>query len=75
MPWSTNLPANAALVQGAIDGLHAEGINSVGIYASPGVWTPSWATTRPAVPYWAADWGLNPADHLRRRALAVLGSA
>ena len=29
---------NAALIQGAIDGLHYEGLNSVGIYASPGVW-------------------------------------
>ena len=60
--WSSNSGANAALVRGAIDGLHYEGLNGVGIYASPGDWTgivgPDYS---PAVPYWAADWDLNPA--------------
>ena len=46
---------NAALIQGALDGLHYEGLNSVGIYASPGVWNgivgPNYG---PAVPYWMA---------------------
>ena len=53
--------ANAALVQGSIDALHAEGINSVGIYASPGVWPGIVGDYEPAVPYWAADWGPAPA--------------
>jgi hypothetical protein len=61
--WSANLASNAALVQGAIDGLHAEGLNSVGIYASPGTWNAIvGAQYAPAVPYWAADWGINPAS-------------
>jgi hypothetical protein len=59
--WSSNTAANAAMVQGAIDGLHFEGLNGVGIYASPGVWTGIVGTNySPAVPYWAADWGINP---------------
>ncbi len=59
--WSSNLPANAALVQGAIDGLHAEGLNSVGIYASPAIWNAIvGAAYAPAVPYWAASWGKAP---------------
>ncbi len=59
--WSSDLPSNAALVQGAIDGLHSEGLNSVGIYASPGSWSGIVGNYSPAVPYWAADWGINPA--------------
>ena len=60
--WSSDLSANAALVQGAIDGLHAEGINSVGIYASPGSWNGIVGSAyAPGVPYWAAWWGRNPA--------------
>ncbi|HEX3981235.1 MAG TPA: hypothetical protein VHW93_08425, partial [Acidimicrobiales bacterium] len=56
-----NPSASAALVQGAIDGLHYEGLNGVGIYASPGLWKSLVGSYSPAVPYWAADWGLNPA--------------
>ena len=59
--WKVNTASNAALVQGAIDGLHFVGINSVGIYASPGNWPTIVGNYQPAVPYWAADWGLNPA--------------
>ncbi len=59
--WSTNLAANAALVQGALDGLHAEGINSAGIYASPGNWNGIVGGYQPEVPYWAADWDISPA--------------
>jgi hypothetical protein len=59
--WSSYLPANAALVQGAIDGLRSEGLNSVGIYASPGVWSRIVGDYQPPVPYWAADWGIDPA--------------
>jgi len=55
--------ASAALVQGAIDGLHYEGLNNVGIYASPGLWGGIVGSSyRPGVPYWAADWAQqNPA--------------
>jgi hypothetical protein len=54
--WSSDPAANAALVQGAIDGLHYAGINSVGIYASPGEWNTIVGTYQPAVPYWLAWW-------------------
>ena len=37
--WSPSRRANAAVVKGAIDGLHFEGLNGVGIYASPGAWS------------------------------------
>jgi hypothetical protein len=60
-PWSASTASNASLIQGAIAGLHAEGINSVGIYASPGVWNGIVGSYRPAAPYWAASWGVNPA--------------
>jgi hypothetical protein len=60
--WTSNLGANASLVQGAIDGLHFEGINSVGIYASPGVWNSVVGNFQPPVPYWAASWQHDPAD-------------
>ena len=59
--WSSSTAANAALVQGAIDGLRYEGINSVGIYASPGVWNQIVGPYQPAVAYWAASWGVDPA--------------
>ena len=52
--------ASAALVQGALDGLRFEGINSVGIYASPGNWKYMVGDYEPSVPYWAADWQLLP---------------
>ncbi|HEY4927583.1 MAG TPA: hypothetical protein VIH95_00405, partial [Acidimicrobiales bacterium] len=52
--------ASAGLVQGMIDGLHFSGINSVGIYASPGNWSSLVGAYSPAVPYWAADWGIAP---------------
>ncbi len=58
--WSTDTAANASLVQGAIDGLRSEGLNSVGIYASPGVWNSIVGDYQPAVPYWAASWQFDP---------------
>jgi hypothetical protein len=52
--------ATQDLVQGAIDALHFAGINSVGIYASPGNWVSLVGNYQPAVPYWAADWQIAP---------------
>ncbi len=53
--WSGSTYENSELVQGAILGIRGEGINNVGIYASPGVWNnivgPAYA---PQVPYWMA---------------------
>ncbi len=60
--WSGDTAANASLVQGAIDGLHFVGLNSVGIYASPGVWNGVVGSYQPPVPYWAASWQHDPAD-------------
>jgi hypothetical protein len=60
--WSTTtLHANALLVSGAIAQLRALGINSVGVYASPAVWPTIVGTYQPSVPYWVADWEINPA--------------
>ncbi|HLG66502.1 MAG TPA: hypothetical protein VKV36_01360, partial [Acidimicrobiales bacterium] len=59
--WSGDVTANAAEVQGALDGLRAEGLNNVGIYTAPGTWAgivgPSYS---PAVPVWLAWWTGNP---------------
>jgi hypothetical protein len=52
--WTSNLVENAQVVQGAILGIRAEGINNVGIYASPGVWNGIVGDYQPAVPYWMA---------------------
>jgi len=60
--WSTtDLAANAAVVEGALEGLRAEGLNSVGVYASPGLWSGIVGSYQPPVPYWAASWGIAPA--------------
>ena len=52
--WSAQLPENAQVVMGAILGLRAEGINNVGIYASPGMWNKVVGNYQPDVPYWMA---------------------
>ena len=54
--WSSSQSENAQLVLGAIEGIRAEGINSVGIYASPDTWHQIVGTYQPAVPYWMAWW-------------------
>ena len=52
--WSTSTAENAQLVAGAIAGLRSEGLNNVGIYASPGVWNGIVGPYQPDVPYWMA---------------------
>ncbi len=58
--WSQSTASNASLIQGAIEGLQSEGLNSVGIYASPGLWPIIAGTYQPKVPYWAAHWQVDP---------------
>ncbi len=58
--WSQSTVSNADLIQGAIQGLQSEGLNSVGIYASPAVWPTIAGGYQPKVPYWAADWAVDP---------------
>jgi hypothetical protein len=54
--WSNDLVANASLVNGALIGLKAAGVNTTGIYASPGVWNTIVGDYAPPVPYWMAWW-------------------
>ncbi len=59
--WSGDTAANASMIQGVIDALqYGEGINSVGIYASPGSYSGIVGDYTPSVPYWAADWDIDP---------------
>jgi hypothetical protein len=56
--WS-NSPgtgANASVVQGALDGLHSEGINSAGVYTTPLSWSGIVGSYHPPVPLWLAWW-------------------
>jgi hypothetical protein len=57
--WTGNLAANAAVVQGAIDGLHSVGLNSVGIYSQASHWSSIVGSYSPGVPEWVANWGTN----------------
>ncbi|HVA06983.1 MAG TPA: hypothetical protein VNG12_09615, partial [Acidimicrobiales bacterium] len=55
--WSGTTLFNDYVIQGAHDGLAAEGLPSVGIYASPGGGWPQIAGNWPiAYPYWMATW-------------------
>jgi hypothetical protein len=59
--WSSNLSENAQYVQGVLNALHeSEGIPSVGIYASPGLWNSIVGNYQPDVPYWMADYLPSP---------------
>ncbi len=58
--WSSDTNSNDLVIQGAHDGLIAEGLANVGVYASPGDW-PSIAGSgstawQPSYPYWMATW-------------------
>ncbi|MGH9110044.1 MAG: hypothetical protein ACRDY3_11380, partial [Acidimicrobiales bacterium] len=58
--WSSNVTANAAVVQGAIDGLHFEGVNSVGFYFSAAKWQTLVGSFNPPGPLWVASWQVPP---------------
>ncbi|HWE70993.1 MAG TPA: hypothetical protein VG205_11545 [Acidimicrobiales bacterium] len=58
--WSTDLAANAMFVQGAVEGLRAEGVNNVGIYTSVLSWPGIVGGYRPQLPLWAAWYTGNP---------------
>jgi GH25 family lysozyme M1 (1,4-beta-N-acetylmuramidase) len=57
--WSTDTAANASMIQGAIQGLQSEGLNSVGIYSQISHWSGIAGTYSPSVPEWVANWGSN----------------
>jgi hypothetical protein len=55
--WTHSPADNYSAIEGTLLALNkAEGLNTVGIYASPGVWPTIAGTNRPSVPYFAADW-------------------
>jgi hypothetical protein len=58
--WSSNTTENMQVVEGAIAGIRSQGINDVGIYASPDVWNSIVGSYQPAVPYWMADYLYTP---------------
>jgi hypothetical protein len=59
--WTGDTNANSSLIQGYLDALHAQGLNSVGIYTSPLTWNniagPNYS---PSVPVWLAWYTGNP---------------
>ena len=55
--WSPDKPANASVVMGAIDALHAEGVATVGFYFSLEGWTTWMGTYDPSGPLFPAWWG------------------
>jgi hypothetical protein len=60
--WTGSTANNAQTVMGAYAALHnTEGIDNVGVYASPGVWNTIVGNYQPSIPYWMADW-LSPAS-------------
>lgn len=54
--WSQTVNANAAVVTGAVDGLHAEGVNTVGFYFSASTWNNIVGQFNPSGPLWIASW-------------------
>ena len=58
--WSTYLDANAALVQGYLAALNAEGVSYVGIYTSPLTWSGIVGKYAPALPLWLAWYTNDP---------------
>jgi hypothetical protein len=58
--WTSDTAANAAVVQGALDGLHWSGLNSPGIYTSPLSWPGIVGNYAPSTPLWLAWYTNNP---------------
>ena len=58
--WSPDTTVNAALIQGALDGLHLDGLNTAGIYTSPLTWSGIVGNYQPKVPLWLAWYTGNP---------------
>ncbi|MGO8870535.1 MAG: hypothetical protein ACLQPH_03880 [Acidimicrobiales bacterium] len=52
--WSASTSANQAMLEGAVDGLHFEGLNAVGIYTSPLTWPGIVGNYQPKLPVWLA---------------------
>jgi len=55
--WSSNKSANASVVTGAVDALHADGVATVGFYFSLDNWTTWMGTYNPSGPLFPAWWG------------------
>lgn len=53
--WSTNLAANASVMQGAIDAFKAAG-DAAGVYGTAYQWDQITGGTTPGVPVWYAGW-------------------
>ncbi|MGH9089680.1 MAG: hypothetical protein ACRDYZ_16485 [Acidimicrobiales bacterium] len=58
--WTTNVTDNAAVVQGALDGLRSQGVNSVGFYFSAAQWNTIVGNFNPPGPLWIASWTVTP---------------
>ncbi len=63
--WSPDTAANAAMIRGALDGLHFEGLNSVGIYSQVSHWSGIVGSYSPSAPEWVANWGTNVPRSIR----------
>ena len=57
--WSGDTSLNAAYIQGALQGLQAEGVNNVGIYSQKSHWSLIAGSYSPSVPEWVANYGSN----------------
>ena len=55
--WSASTSANASVVMGAIDALHADGVATVGFYFALDQWTSLMGTYDPSGPIFPAWWG------------------
>ncbi len=58
--WSSNKTANASVVMGAVDALHARGVATVGFYFALDTWTTWMGTYDPSGPLFPAWWGGPP---------------
>jgi len=64
--WSSDLAVNAAYVQGAVDGLQADGVPTVGFYTSVLTWSSIVGTGyQPELPLWLAWYTGDPVGNCR----------